>query len=581
MQSTNRKLRAFMQRHAAACILAFFIGAMSVAPQLYATYRSPGYAGVALMGTDAEAHYVARIQEVYNGYPTLGNVFLPDKDIPPLEPALGEDIDAYLGMALHISAVQMDILGKFLFPLLIALLLYGFLYALSRRRSVALLGVFFAMWGDSLMDGVHALLGIFRGIAPTNGFLLYSRPINPEISALFLFGALFLAYQLFLRTREESWRLSRMPVLIVFGVIAGLSLYVSIYDYTFLLVFGGSLLVYRLFQKSYRTVLELGLAGSIALLTAIPFVINYIHAAASPAYAGAALRFGLVTSHAPIMSLWVLVLAIGAFFLPGRERSAKIFFLFSALSLVVVLNQQIMTGHVMQSGHYHWYITKPLVGLMLGWYAVLFVEFVFQRQWLRHASYGLIASVLFYNAVLVQAASYRAAASALSEQQAYAPVLSYLHTQPATNVVWADRQLSLLIPLYTSDDAPNNDYAQYYLVPSSYLVERMLLEYKLRGVLPEQITSILERDRADIAQRLFGIYWRNTAGNYNSFPDALIESYAHAYESIYNEQLVRVFKQFAVTEVVWDTVAEPSWNLGAQPMFHVVAKIGRFNIYRI
>lgn len=581
MPSTAHRLYALLLRHGAACVLALFIGVVSVAPQWYAAYNTPSYAGIALMGTDAEQHYVARVQEVYAGYPSLGNVFLPNKGIPPLEPALGEDIVAYLGMILHISAVQMDVLGKFVFPFLIALLLYGLLYVLSRRRIAALLGVLFAMWGDSLMDGPRALLGLVRGVAPVSDFLTYARPINPEISALFLFGSLLAVYWFFFRELHPSRRLVRTLALAALGLMAGLSLYVSIYVYTFLLAFGLLLFAYALLKKEYGTAGELGLVGGVALLSAGPFIVNYIHARALPAYADASLRFGLIANHAPIMSLWVLLLALGALFLPRREKSARVFFLIAALALAVVLNQQIITGHVMQSGHYHWYITKPLAGLMLGWYAVLLAEFALGRSWMRYAAYGFLSGMLLYTAVLVQTASYRAAAPALSAAQAYAPILSYLHAQPAPAVVWADRTLSLFIPLYTHNDAPNNGYAEYYLVPNAYLVERLLLEYRLRGVTPQQILGVMRRDRADISQRIFGVYWRDAAGSYDALPNALIESYARRYAALYQEPLATVFRQLGVTEIVWDAAAAPSWNLGAQSGLHIVATIGRYSVYRL
>ncbi len=581
MQYIRHNIYTFIRHHFGVCVLVLIIGIVSVAPQIYAMYYMPSYAGVTLMGTDAESHYVARIQEVYDGYPAIGNTFLPNKNIPSLEPALGEDIVAYFGMALHISSVQMDVFGKFFFPLLIALFFYTLLYIISKRRVIALLGVLFAMFGNTLMSGPRALFELARGIVPTTNFLLYARPINPEISALFLFGSLIMMYWIFFRKRKELHGPILILSLIVLGITIGLSLYVSIYAYTFLIVFWALFLLYKLIKKEYSASWTLGLTGAVALLSAIPFIINYIQASSLPAYADASLRFGLIMSHTPVMSLWVLLLAIGAFFLPRQEKPARTFFLFVAFALAVVLNQQIVTGHVMQSSHYHWYITKPLVGLMLGWYVVLFTENLFHRVWIRYAVYGAVALVLFYNATLIQITSYRVAMPALSATQEYAPVLSYLHNQPTKEVVWANRSLSLYIPLYTQDDAPNNGYAQYYLVSNKYFITRLLLEYKLRGVTPNQIASVMYKDRANIAQRIFGVYWRNKEGSYSSLPDSIIKSYASIYKTLYKEPFVNIFKQLEVTEVVWNSVKYPSWNLNTISALHKITTLGDFSIYRL
>jgi len=60
-------------------------------------FSVPDYSGIQISGIDAESHYLARINEIYDGHFSLSNVFLPYKDQSYLIPPLGEIIIAFLG----------------------------------------------------------------------------------------------------------------------------------------------------------------------------------------------------------------------------------------------------------------------------------------------------------------------------------------------------------------------------------------------------------------------------------------------------------------------------------------------------
>lgn len=45
---------------------------------------------------------------------------------------------------------------------------------------------------------------------------------------------------------------------------------------------------------------------------------------------------------------------------PRADKQKYIFGLSLLLAPFVTLNQQILTGRVMQEGHYHWYMHKPM-----------------------------------------------------------------------------------------------------------------------------------------------------------------------------------------------------------------------------
>jgi hypothetical protein len=116
-------MRHVLLSHWPAFLLALFMGTSVLLPHLL-WQQHPEYRGIELMGQDAEEHYIARVNEIYKGDLQLGNTFLPDKDKPYLQPAVGESIQAGLGKILFLDAPRGIIAAKFIFPFLCTLALY-------------------------------------------------------------------------------------------------------------------------------------------------------------------------------------------------------------------------------------------------------------------------------------------------------------------------------------------------------------------------------------------------------------------------------------------------------------------------
>lgn len=564
-----------MGRHWPALVLGVMLGAITVAPQLIFMH-APAYQGIQMMGADAEEHYVARMQEVDAGYAALGNVFLSHKDAPYLVPGLGENIVARLGSAVGVGAAEANVAAKFFFPFLIALLAYALCYALFASRPIALLGTVTALVGDSLVSGPTPWLALLHGISTSTNFLTLSRPINPEISWLFLFGGMLLFVTAFIKRAPRAWEV------VALGLITGLALYVSPYPFTFL----GGLLAMSLLWYGYRRDRTRAygalLSGVLALVCAIPFMFNYHALSASAGYAALALRQGLVHSHAPLISVWLIIMLLAALFVwPRRYPHARTLYLFAVIVLIALTDQQLLTGVSVVPSHYHWYLTKPLIGIMAAMYAWAVLEWVTTRVWLRWLCGVAAVAFLFYNAALIQATSYHAQYPSAVARQAYAPALTYLSTLPLGESVWADSALSQQISIYTEQNAPNNFYSLYYLVSDQYLVERMLLNYELAGIPAKDILATLAKDRADVSAQIFGIHYREQYGSYAAIPDSLLVEYAERYRMQLARPLADVLRDVSVTLVAWDTAADPAWHIDRVPNATEVFSDGRIRVYQI
>ena len=569
---------SLMRRHAAVVILALAVGTVSVFPQVFFALTAPEYAGVSMFGSDGEESYLARIQEVSDGYPRLGNVFLPEKDQPALILGLGEIISAWIGKSLGLGTAEFNIFAKFLFPFAITLCFYALALGLFSSRFAALLGAAIAMLGYNLTGGLSHILGLLTFETPITEFLLYSRPINPEISSLFLMGVLGLFVWNFLRRSEpSSWMTAAL------GVGAGLTIYLSIFAWSFLFALFGLYFVWSVAQRSYGRGRHIVGIACLGLLASLPFWYNYADLVTHPNYLETALRIGLVEGRAPVVSVWVLImLGLALFAWPRKHHNSRPFFIIAALALLALSNQQVITGMLLQVSHYHWYITLPLVSLILGMYATAILDMLPVARPYRPPLLIVALLVLLHNAAIVQVNSYVAQYPRAVMSQSYAPVLDYLRALPAAESIFTDPNLSLYIPVYTRHDAPNNEYAPLYLGSDDYFITRLLLSYKLAGVHPDRILERMKSERAGIAQRVYIIYYREKFGSYASIPDEILEDMAIRYTDVWRIPYADIFERLGVTAVIWDKGAFPSAPYESISSLTPLADIGeRFTLYRV
>ncbi len=286
--------------------------------------------------------------------------------------------------------------------------------------------------------------------------------MNPEVSGTVLFLALLLIVRVLKKNTARLWEV------LAIALLFGLSVYISPYTWSFLGILLVLLLGWLVWQKNYALAKRVFAMGGVGALIGVPFAVNYLQAIHTPGYAFAALHQGVLASHQPVLGLWVLVLIAVPLFLPlDLSRTARTLFVPSGLGLLVLLNQQVITGIYLQPGHYHWYVTKPLVGLMLGLWSVGLLEHSLHQQKIRYLLVAVAMTFLFYGAALAQVSFYHKHAPAAFAAQAYAPLLSYLHTQ-GHQVIYANEDIATYVPVNTPSDAPTNEYANMYLAPVGY-----------------------------------------------------------------------------------------------------------------
>lgn len=542
-----QKVNKFFAEHSLAVGLAVLVGAISVAPQLYFAVFSRASNGVHMYGTDAEEHYIARVQEVLDGNWSLSNVFLPDKTGPYVSPAGGEIMAAFFSKIFFIDAAGVNLLLKFILPSVLFLIIYFFLLLLFSSEAAALVAATAVLLGNNLISGPAGFWGLLHFFSNEHNFLVYARPINPIIGSIFLFGSLYL-----LAKAEIADDSSKKRLLILFGLVSGLSIYVYIYVWSFLFVFFGLYILYTLYGRDLEGALWSFGALAANLAVSALFWINFIQLRSNQFYDATAARLGLIGGSDPIFSWWLfLLLFVLLFFWPKGYNAAKQTLLLSVFALWIVIDQQIFTGIALQVGHYHWYIVRPLAAIVFSFLFVYAAGRVFKRvRWSRIAI-GCAIIVLFYNAALVQFSSYRFWRETAVEDQKYSVAMRYLESHYlSAQTVWADRRMSELLPIYTKHDAPNNGYAEFYLNSEEYFLNRLFLEYRMRGLDPDQARSAMFDERRDVSKRVFGLYFRELYGSYEEISDIVLAGLADKYRSFYDLPFEDALRYFGIDILV-------------------------------
>ncbi len=566
-----------IRKHWAALILAIIVGILCVIPPLYFAHFEPNYAGIEMMGADAEDHYTARTNQALQGNYAISNTFQPDKSIPYILPGLGENITAIIAKVFVLSAAEATVLAKFLFPLIAILVIYYLGLIIFRSRKVGLISSAMVVLGDGLFTGASGWLALLHNVSINNSFLNYARPVNPQLSGILLFVGLIAIYLAFQANKKTKWYTG-----IICGLVTGLTVYLSPFVFSFLVTVQVLCFVWLLIKKEFRRSVGVIISGIVSGIIVIPFLINYLRLIHSPLYVETSMRLGISTSHAPIIGLWVPIILICAFFfVPKRFTASRHFFITSGLALLILLNQQIVTGHVLQPGHYHWYITTPLAGILVAMYIVAFTDRFMTRNVLKYFACSIVLLILIYNGIQTQRFSYQNTLAGTITIQKYAPIMTYLNEQPGKQFIWADKYISTFIPIYTTTNVANNRQAPNYLIAKSFFERTILLQYRLRNIAPKYILATLKSERAEVSSIIYALYWRNEKGSFEAIPDEILESLAKDYTDEYSQPLSMIFKNLGITMIIWDKDVEPEWKISSLPFVKKVYVAGNIEVYTI
>lgn len=578
-----------VREHKIAIVIAVLTSLITIFPQVY--FRiDPNVVnqGIELL---PDSPWSARVTEVQNGHPNFGSIYYKDgKDLPYLFQPLGSMVVAYMGQLFSLNINDTILLSRLILPFVTFLLVYAFIFLISKERFAALSGASLLLLADSVLS-FSGLSRLLHGLSP-DSFLRLARPVNPAMVYILLFGFL-VSFWLFLKRKD--WRFG-----VLSAVVLGLNFYNYFYSWTYLFAFGGIFGLFLLFQKKWQEALNVTAVYVGALVVAIPYVLNLVRVTAHPGYHDASMRSGVVLSHAPLFVgfLVVVSLAIFLFGFPRKEAVDKEGYFFGLALLLapfLTMNQQLLTGKVLQEAHYHWFFHKP-IGVIF----VLVVAFYFLARknlvFYSKALGVLIVAASIGTAIFVQVSSYfhdtRDGGLVAVERQRYGQVMDWLNENAEReSVVLANDEIAHLTVIYTPLNVFYHRAAGYSLAATTdRLTDVLFTLYRLRGVGVKDIDEVKDvffADRAFISATVFVIHYRELLGSYEAIPDEEVEKLITQYEETLSfptsEWLNSMFKRYEVEYIVWDKKADPTWNLDQYKFLKRVAEFdgGDLVIYKI
>lgn len=460
---TLATIKLLIIKHWVALIMALLVGVITIGPQWYFIWaHQDSYQGIYMLHSDAEPHYLARMREAVDGQ-GIGNPFLVGfkVGIPIATPTVIEQVASWPALVFNLSVTRLNLIYKFILPGLIFLLIYFLSYRLTRSIVWSLAGGILIILGYPLLDFGN-LLNLIKSELVFTQFLMYARPINPQISGLFFFSFLHLLLSYW--RQGFNWRCGGL-----LAMILGVSFYIYFYLFTYLLALLVIALIILGIIKRWRD--AWGLVGVLILGTVVglPIVYELFKVITHSDYYLLAETFNLQIGRGPVLSSVFLVTSL-MFILSlwwfrhyyDRWPTETLFITVLLTTSLVVVNQQLITGIVLQEGHYHWYFNRPIFTIILiwsGWSILRNSHF-----WSKIITI-LIMVVSIYAGCFVQYSSYLARVAETVSLQKYGPILKWIETNTESEAVFlANQALSELIPVYTGGNVVWEDHASYYLM---------------------------------------------------------------------------------------------------------------------
>lgn len=588
---TVNLIREFIKNHKWAFLLALISGLIIAFPQFYFRYDSDvPYQGIDLHGSHEESFYLNRIKEVQDGSLSLGCPFLKNnKNTPYITPPLGEIITAALGKTFFLALNNTILLARFLFPFAIFLLIYFFVVSFSRDKLAGLTAAALVILGRHLIS-LKGLWQLLQAKPASDNFLVFFRPVHPQVSSLFFFAFLLFFWLFFIK---KQWR---------WGIASALCLGLSFYLYPFLWMFlypcAGMFLLILLWQKKFADVKRIGLIVLAGLVIGIPYFVNFYYASLHPLFSEVLARVGTFKTHQPFLHpLPFLLLAAYLLFFSRGWKERYIFSLALILTPFIVFNQQVLTGRQLVVLHFHWYYHIPLVQIFLTIILLeklqgvkcrsaatqhfyksvgLFNPLKHRLKLKRVAAFFLIGLSIF-NGILIQKASYQAAKPAVSQEQRYGPIISWLNKNTKKEeVVFTSQELAGFVLNYTSLNVQYSPFAFFYLCSSEdYALKNIALLSRLQGLSPEKAK---EQFSEQGGQGAYGVKYSQGGG---SFSDKEINSFSQKYQEVLATPLAKIWQEQEVKYLVWDTERQPEWQFNQYPFLQQLYQKDKIKIYEL
>jgi hypothetical protein len=369
---------------------------------------------------------------------------------------------------------------------------------------------------------------------------MWTRPVNPIIGALMVFGLLIFLWW----TIERRYRYAYIGAGVVLAATVGyfFTLGISISILT-------ALIGIFLLRKEYIVVKDLSLTLLISFILDAPYWYNTLMAVGGEEGRILAERNGLYFTHAPVFNKLLFVASVFfvvsfccAWYLKKDREYVKentntwVFMLALLLGSWVAFNQQVITGRAIWYHHFVQY-TVPL-----SLFVCVITSFLVWRRYLRKTWLMglLICSLLCLSVGVFMAQSYIYKIADFQKLQRYGDTFLFLNTAaPKDCVVLVkehNEQFERLVTAYTHCNIYSTT-STFFGITQGRVLHNYFLRLRLNGVDPERVHEYMEAHPEDIHGYFFTNWTNMFAFGLDPWVSSQIPALAEAYRNFTHEDL--------------------------------------------
>ncbi|MBI2612560.1 hypothetical protein HYW59_01955 [Candidatus Kaiserbacteria bacterium] len=539
---------------------------------------------------DDEHYYMTRMKEALEGY-SLGQPFLREgKDAENaifsfVEPAFSLPL-RLIGVADLVNAAHLTNVLNFFGVFTLALLIYAFTLRLTGDRFVSVGASLFVLLGYSIIEAKTLFF---------SGPNVYGRSFFPYASSVPFFVFLIALYEAVVRRRPYAW--------LVAGVLAGLLMYVYFYAWTFAYAILLALGLLYLVLREWQTLMYVCGVGTVGAVIGAYNLYELLQFLTAPASSTVAYFQAHIAGRTPVMSkigTATALLALLDTYLRGRERTT--YFVWALIAAGwLALNQQLLTGRIVQYGHFYWYFIVPL-SIVIGSY---FFTRIAPVRFHRYFAVALIVLALIAG-FGQQYRSFHAQYAAKLAEQRYIPLLEALNKEePAVVLTGSGGEADLfLTTIYTSHDLYWIPAAGIYVYPEGRLKEALELHLFLTegarrnpiGYLARELgtSTASMNENVYLYTALEGLlsgydfygYERALKAGETSFGGLrkrLLKEIESDYRSRFADQesVRALLAERGVQYVLWDRTKYPEWDLSVFSSLEELVSNDGLTLYRL
>ncbi|MEK6867305.1 MAG: hypothetical protein AABX98_00640, partial [Nanoarchaeota archaeon] len=383
------------------------------------------------------------------------------------------------------------------------------------------------------------------------------------------------------------------------GIFFGLLFYIYFYGWSFALALNGCLWLILLFKKDFFAAKKVLGITIIGLALGAYNLIKLFLSLNSAAGKQTAYFMWAAYGRAPIFSkIGFIALIIFALYYFYKRRTDKNWPVILAVILSgwLALNQQIISGRIVQYGHYYFYFIVPL-SIIISFYMVWQL---LSNEKIKKYLFILLIALVFINTAGGQYKSFFVSYASKKHEQSYRPIIDVLNSDKKPGVILADVTNEYLFTIYTPHDLFWQQIATISQIPTQRLKDALFVYYYLNKEARNDFKNYLTNIGQDQKARgtYYKVLFRNLEGLRSGYDfyayqkkvvagdeelirkrPVIIEELSREYEEnvLKNKGINKILRQYGVNYIVWDKKNNPEWDLSGLESLKLLASNN--NIY--